>query len=100
MRRIVSVVAMAALMAAILVALALPALAQEDGKVCIQSYPESLLCELGLPSPDGLRIPPDVQVPPVYPLPPDGGDDELDGGDDELQCFLPEKELCGENGGD
>jgi hypothetical protein len=65
--------------AALMVAVALPtAVAQgqdeDDGRVCIQSFPESLLCELGLSLPGGLQIP-NIQLPPPVipevPGPPD-----------------------------
>lgn len=58
-RRIIAVITLAALMAAMLVAVAPQALAQEgeDGRVCIQAYPQSLLCELGVPSVGSPNIP-------------------------------------------
>jgi hypothetical protein len=67
------------LAAALMVAVALPtAVAQgqeeDDGRVCIQSFPESLLCELGVSLPGGLQIP-NIQLPPPVipevPGPPD-----------------------------
>ncbi len=63
MKRIVLLLVVAAMMVA---ALAPPALAGH--RVCIQSYPESLLCELGVPSPGQPGIPPVFpDLPPVFP---------------------------------
>jgi hypothetical protein len=75
--------------AALMVAVALPtAVAQgqdeDDGRVCIQSFPESLLCELGLSLPGWLQIP-NIQLPPVIPEVP-GPPDDSDPGQEEVSA--------------
>jgi hypothetical protein len=77
--------------AALMVAVALPtAVAQgqdeDDDRVCIQSFPESLLCELGLSLPGWLQIPNIQLPPPVIPEVPGPPEDSDPGQEEEVSA--------------